>query len=478
MKRKIFLVASLALLLAFVALSTGSAYAQSADGQSWKTAITYYTPSDVGGQMLVSFYAEGSATPIMADPINLAGHQAGTLLVSSVTGLPSGFSGSAVLSAEVPIVAVDVQIAGDAPSYARPLYSGFSPQDANDTFFIPTFLYQKFNNNTTMGIQNIETSQITVQVKAYAAGATNPTYNQAHNIAAQSTVILTGADMSLPAGFTGSVVIDGTGAQGGRVVASAYEAEISGRAAKAFEGVAGGANTVYMPSMLCNTFGSSQTSYYAIQNASLSSAANVTVKYYDVAGNLVATKPTTNIPAGSKISTNPCADGAPSGVNGSAVIEGDGNDSLIAVGKVNGTNGMVTAFVGDAAGSTNSAASYIRWANNSSVEFRSYIAVMNVGNSTANNVKVKYYNANGTLVATHNLPALNQFIKANSNPSSAGALDANGEFGTPQSVAGTGGAIEVESDQPVVVVVRLSKDVSFGSVTRFAEDYNAKNVAP
>jgi hypothetical protein len=61
-------------------------------------------------------------------------------------------------------------------------------------------------------------------VKAYAAGSTNPTYNQAHQIASQSSIILRGDDMSLPAGFTGSVVIDGTQGGGGRIVASAYEA--------------------------------------------------------------------------------------------------------------------------------------------------------------------------------------------------------------------------------------------------------------
>jgi hypothetical protein len=475
MKRKMLIVASFVLMLALIAFSSSSVSAQSAAGQSWKTAITYYTSSDTGGNLQVAFYAEGSSSPVMADPISLAPHQAGTLLVSNVTGLPAGFSGSAVMNADVPIVAVDVQIAGNASEYARPLYTGFAPEDADTTFYIPTFLYQRFNNSTTMGIQNVETSQIQVDVKAYEVGNTTPTYDQTHTIESQSTIILDGADMSLPVGFNGSVVIDGTIAGGGRVVASAYEAEISGRAAKAFEGVAGGSSDVYLASMLCNAFSDNQISFIAVQNASLSNAASVTATFYDTTGAQVGTMPATPIAAGNKISVNPCNEGVPSGTSGSAVFSSTGAP-IIAVGKVNSQTGFVTAFVGEAAGSTKSAASYIRWPANFTTEYRANIAVMNVGAATANDVQVRYYNWLGNLVATHNIGPLGQYIKGNSNPSTASALDANGEFGINNSVSGVGGAVEIISDQPVVVVVRLAKDVSFPGVTRFAEDYSSKSV--
>jgi hypothetical protein len=475
MKRRMLIVASLVLMLALIAFSSSSVSAQSAANQSWRTAITYYTPSATAGNLQIAFYAEGSATPIMADPIALAPHQAGTLLVSNVTGLPAGFSGSAVMNADVPIVAVDVQIAGAAADYARPLYTGFAPEDADTTFYIPTFLYQRFNNSTTMGIQNVESSSIQVAVKAYEVGQTTPTYNQTHTIQSNSTIIMNGADMSLPAGFNGSVVVDGTIAGGGRVVASAYEAEIAGRAAKAFEGVAGGSNSVYLASMLCNAFSDNQISFFAIQNASLSSAASVTATFYNTSGAVVGTMPATNIAAGNKISVNPCNEGVPSGTSGSAVFQSTGAP-IIAMGKVNSQTGFVTAFVGEAAGSTKSAASYIRWPANFAAEYRANIAVMNVGNATANSVQVRYYNWLGNLVATHNIAPLGQFIKGNSNPQTAGALDALGEFGINNGVSGVGGAVEIVSDQPVVVVVRLARNVNFAGVTRFAEDYSSKPV--
>jgi len=53
-------------------------------------------------------------------------------------------------------------------------------------------------------------------------------------------------------------------------------------------------------------------------------------------------------------------------------------------------------------------------------------------------------------------------------------LDTNGDFGVWLNAYG--GAVEITSDQPVVVVVRVAKSVSFGSTTKFAEDYNAVSV--
>jgi hypothetical protein len=233
--------------------------------------------------------------------------------------------------------------------------------------------------------------------------------------------------------------------------------------------------------MLCSAFGGqNQTSFYAIQNASLSTSASVSIDFYNTSGQLIANMPSTPLSAGGKISVNPCNEGVASGTSGSAVIKGASGDSLIAVGKVKSNDGYETAFLGEGAGSTKSAASYIRWAGNSTVDFRSFVAIMNISQTPASNVHVKYYNAAGTLVVDHDLTpgstTLGSFIKTNSNPSSAGALDGNGEFGTPQSSAGTGGAIEITSDQPIVVVVRMARDVTFTGVSRFSEDYNAKPV--
>jgi hypothetical protein len=146
------------------------------------------------------------------------------------------------------------------------------------------------------------------------------------------------------------------------------------------------------------------------------------------------------------------------------------------MGKVKATTGMVTAFVGQAAGSTKVAAPYIRWAADPTAEWRAYVAVMNVGTANATNIVAKYYDGYGNLAGSETLASSANpcppFIKRNTNASTAGALDANGNFGiTPY-----GGAVEIESDQPVVVVVRVSRVVSLGDVTKFAEDYNGVSI--
>ncbi|MEM4723797.1 MAG: hypothetical protein QXP01_02160, partial [Candidatus Hadarchaeum sp.] len=96
---------------------------QSATNQTWTSSITYYTPSEVGGTLQVSYYAS-NGTLYSANPITLSPHKAGTLFIGSVGTVPDAFSGSAVLSADVPVIATYVQFAaGSAGSqYGRIIY--------------------------------------------------------------------------------------------------------------------------------------------------------------------------------------------------------------------------------------------------------------------------------------------------------------------------------------------------------------------
>jgi hypothetical protein len=281
--------------------------------------------------------------------------------------------------------------------------------------------------------------------------------------------------MGLAPGFSGSATVSVAG--GGRVVAAVQETDDAGRGAKAFEGMPAnaGADTIYMASMMCNAFGG-QNSYYAIQNVGNASA-DVEIDFYDRGGNLLDTATGIQIAADDKASEKPC-DYIPDGSVGSAVIRSTNGQPLVAIGKISGGGLTPTAFLGETAGSTSVAAPYIRWANDPASGERANIAIMNVGTGPATQVDVKYYDNQGNLAATHTLQemtgetTLDRFIKANSNPSTSAALDANGNFG----ISPYGGAIEVESDQPVVVVVRVARSVTFGSVTKFAEDYNGSVV--
>ena len=475
MKRKLFLLVAFVFLFGVFAMTTRSAYAQSATNAPWTSSITYYTPSPTGATAVISYYAEGSATAVDVYNVTLSAHGAGSVFIGA-TAVPAGFQGGAVISSSETVVATGVLFAGSGQtgSYGRMLYSGFSESKAAATFFIPTVLYKTFGSTSALGIQNIESTTTVVTLKLYAAGSTTPTSTKVYNIPAQSSQVVSASELSLPVGFSGSATIT---TPGGRVVAVAQETDDAGRGAYAFEGVASGSTTVYMASMLCNAFGG-QNSFYAIQNTG-ASIASVTISFYNTSGTVVATMPATNVGIGGKISVNPCTQGVPAGTSGSAVI--NSSQPVIAIGKVKAPNGLATAFVGESAGTVSSASPYIRWTNNASSEFRAFIAVMNVGTAAATNVTATYYNAAGTpttVTLASNGSPLGQYIKVNTNAFTAGATGTNGEFGTAAAVGGVGGALEITSDQPVVVVVRLTRAVSLGTTTLFGEDYGATNIAP
>jgi hypothetical protein len=465
-------------ILVFVIAFAVPVFAQSADATSWSSAITYYTPSSVPGTLQVSFYAEGSSTPINAAPITLAPHKAGSLQVGTVSGVPSGFKGSAVLSSDVPVIATNVEIASspNQGQYARSIYDGMTANDAASTFYVASALRQTFNTNSQFGVQNIESFDANAVLRFFS-GPTE-VFSATRTIKAQSSIVFKVGDLAgAPATLNGSLVISahktGDPATPARVVASAVERDISGRRAKAFEGVANGGTQIFMASMLCNSGSPAQTSTYAIQNAAGASA-DYSVTFYNTAGAVAGTVPTATLASGAKASINPCGFGVPNGTSGSAVI--NATAPIIAIGKVAASDGTGTAFNGATSGSTTVIAPYIRW-NAPTVDYFTNIAIMNVGSVAATNIQVKYYDGNGTLAATHVVASagtpLGKYIKTNSNPSVAGALT-GGTFG----YSPAGGAVEIVSDQPIVVVVRATRNVSFGSTTKFSEDYNGVPYTP
>jgi hypothetical protein len=475
MQRKVLYVAVALALLAALIVPVLPAAAQSATSQTWTSSITYYTPDAAGGQLWVDYYYEESTQATSFGPINMGGHKAGSLYIGDA-GVPSDFTGgSAVMRATVPVIATYVQyaVSPETGNYGRLLYTGFSSTDAASTFYVPTFLYQNAGFTSLMSVQNVEATTNPVHVKVYAPGSTTASGSKDVSLPPYAATILSPSDLGLAAGFTGSVVIT---ADGGKVVASSQETQDAGRGAYSFEGSAGGAGTIYMASMLCqyNSGGTSSTSYFAIQNTSTSATANVSIQYYNTSGTpLLATPYATTIAAGNKKSIDPCATGAGAGAIGSAVITSTGAN-VIAMGKIVSSTGLRTAFVGASAGATKVAAPYVRWAANPAAGFRSYIAVMNVGSAAASNVVATYYDANGTAVGTHTIATagdpLNQYIKRNTNPSMGAdpATDGNGNFG----MSPFGGAVEITSDQPIVVVVRVQQNVSLGATTVLGEDYN------
>ena len=122
---------------------------------------------------------------------------------------------------------------------------------------------------------------------------------------------------------------------------------------------------------------------------------------------------------------------------------------------------------------------YVRWSETkfaSGQYQRASIAIQNIGNTTVNNIQVKYLNKNGQQVGVHTIASIAPGAKANSNamevPGAAGNIQLS-EFGHPEANpgGGFGGAVIVEgpAGSQLIAVVRIASTTPTGVV---AEDYN------
>jgi hypothetical protein len=233
--------------------------------------------------------------------------------------------------------------------------------------------------------------------------------------------------------------------------------------------VASGAKKFYMPSALCNAWGSNTS--YAVQNTDLTQSTNVTVTYSN------GKTETKAIGAGAKASFIACnASGMPAGFSGSAVVQSTTTD-IIAIGKAYGS-GLSTAFVGASSGGDKMALPYVRWAKDSDYAAgngqRVFLTIQNIGSTdlAAGDVTVKYIKYDGVQDgSTHSLPAIPAGAKTNSNASNAGLA----EFGKYGSTYGGGAIIQAPAGAELAVVARVSTKV--GGSQFASEDYNGM-IAP
>lgn len=448
--------------------------AQYATTTEWHSSITYYTNSTTGGTLNVNYF--DGTTAYTAGPFSLSANSAGSINIGA-TSVPDGFKGSAVISSSVPVYSTYVQFAKTNPTgYSRSFYTGFSLDQAGTKFYLPTVRANGITT-TSIGVQNVESYEITASIKMIPVSGSEVTKTVdiapgAAFVAALDTI----TGITKP--FDGAAVITATkkgdAATQANIVASAQETQDLAYGVYSYEGKKAGSTNIYMASAMCNYMGK-QTSYYAIQNLGTTTA-SVEVDYYS-GGVIEGTTPSQTIAPGAKISVNPCTANKLIGKTGSAVIRSTNAQPLLAIGKVATTDGLITAFTGEASGSLKVVAPYIRWAADNTTDFRAYIAVMNVGPSAATNIQAKYYDATGTLRGSHVIASgskpLNVNSKANTNPSLAGAL-ISGSFGFKVDGGANGGAVEISSDQPIVVVVRLATTpLTVPGVSIFGEDYNA-----
>lgn len=466
------LVLSVVLLL----VTVGLAAAQTGYQTQFSTAITYQNVSSSAAQVTFSFYNEKTATAVVVTR-DLPANAGSSLAVGSLTGseaLPANFLGSAILSANQPVVATLVQIPQPTTGVVknRPLSNGFS--SGSPQVLLATVLKNQFNTSSKFSIQNAADGNVDITVSFYRVGETSAVHSMTEtNIPPGAAKYYdAGAISQLGTSFDGSAVVaavrSGT-STAANIVGSVLELQTNNVGVRAFEGVpnTAAANTVYMATALCGVAGTNTA--YAVQNTSSSSSANVTVTYSN------GSTQQATISAGGKSSFNTCnASGVSSGFSGAATITSTGAP-IVVIGKVGGNN-RYTAFLGETAGSTKLALPYVRWSNtkfDSGQYQRAFIAIQNIGGASVSNVQVKYLNKLGQQVGVHTISSIPAGAKANSNATEAGSTIELTEFGNPEANpgGGFGGSVIVQgpTGSQLIAVVRISSNTTGGVV---AEDYN------
>lgn len=477
----------------------GARYSAKAQARtaSWVVSVTYQNVGTAPTPVNVDFYQEGSTTPISFDPLSGGSLNPGagaSFFIGSVSGVAAGFRGNAVMSASQPLVATVVQFSQQAGFKMRLLSNGFQSSDASSQYLVATTLLNKFSRTTVFSIQNTGSSDVTATVRFYDADAGGVLASSIdHVIPAMSSKYIEMDDPS-DTGFGSRTVFNGSAivtVNTGSIVVSASELYTNRNVAANFEGIplSRVANTIYMATALCQRFG--LDTFYAVQNASLTDSAQITVTYKNLDGSDKAVDGPYSIGPGQKKSINTCAPSSGtnmSGFTGSAVITSVGAPIAV-IGKAQcsvapGTCpadkvDVFTSFLGEAEGASKLAMPFIRWANdtnfnsptNTGGKQRAFIAIQNLEGSTIQ-VNVKYYDKAGNLVATHPL-TISAFSKGNSDPSTAGALGKfgmnAGEFGyyTDGSFGGSA-VVEAGAGNPTAKFIAIVRVQHPGA----GEDYN------
>lgn len=487
---------TLSLLLAFTASSTFAA--TPARSAKWVVSVTYQNLGTKATAIQVLFYPEGSSSAVTYDPLSggtLAAGAGESFFVGNVSGLSGGFQGNAVMSASEPLAATVVQFSQEAGYKMRLLFNGFSNTSVSNQYLVATALFNKFARTTVFSIQNTESTDIKATVNLYDAdNAGALASSKEFNIPANSSKYIEMDDandtgLTGKTTFNGSAIVVAKTAAGANanIVASAGEYYTDRAVATSFEGLplSATANTLYMATALCQRF--NLDTFYAVQNASLTDKATITVSYKNLDGTTKATDGPYEIGPGQKRSIVTCSPSdktAMAGFTGAAVITSQGAP-IAAIGKAQGsaptppaaTADVLTAFLGAKEGSSKIALPFVRWASDARFaastggQQRTFIAIQNLEGSEVK-VNVKYYDSAGGLVATQPL-TLAANSKGNSDANAAGALGKNGmnadEFGYyPGNKFGGAVIVEADAANPTAKLIAIARVQHPGA----GEDYN------
>lgn len=393
----------------------------------WSSTIYVSNPNDATATADMTFYyLEGGAVKELKSSQSLAAYGSAAIDVASVSGMSSTFQGSAIVSSDKTLaVQVGLKVSKDVD---RMIYTGYT-QGANQVS-APAIACRAFDQDSDLVVMNVGSADANVSIKYLGTSGTVSEKTTSHTIKPNSSTYL---DVCTELGldpntgdhkWLGSATITGGGSD--QLVAVVFQPYMVSPKAVAYETLAGaGSQSVYFPSALQGSFGVRFTTFYAIQNVG-SSATEVT---FDVQPSLGSPKKVTLQPGG-KVSLQPKDAGAPEtgSFNAAAVATAGSGGQIAGITNIgaDGTKtpagcaagaGQTTAFLNPSSGAATIAIPWIEF--KAAPDWKSFIAVQNIGSAASGNVTVKYYDANGTAVATADLATIDAGSKKNTDVNKA-----------------------------------------------------------
>lgn len=437
----------------------------------WVSSVQIMNLGNSTADIIVEYYREdGTRIDAATRSYTITVGSSLNIYQPNVPGLPDGFKGSAVVSANQPIAAIGSEQATYADgSIGNSQYSGFGAEAVGTKFYLPN-VNKKFGGSqwsSRITIQNVTASPVTATVTFYNDNGTIRDTDAVNLPGNGSTTLTQINDSELPDGWLGAAVVEATGNIA--VIVDVMSAD--GRL-ETYNGFISGATTMYLPTLLIGFGANRWNTSFQVFNVGTATAV-VTMTYYTSGIATPAKVVTATLPPYQSINRyQPAVDsdlGAP--WIGSVVIES--TQPIVAVGsQSSGAPGkrLASIYNGVATGATQVVLpTILRYFGGSN--FVTSFQIMNVGSEPAS-VTVEYFApGNPTPIMTvrydgtpGNEPKIARYTSVNRYQGNDVALG-----------SGWQGSVRVTSDQPVVV---LGSQNGLNRTGDAAGQYNGIVVAP
>ncbi len=208
---------------------------------SYTSGIQIQNLSSTTANATVTYYNQ-DGSQAASQSFQIPGNQSYVVFGNTMQA-PAGFSGSAVVSADQPIVA-NVNLLGSNPTTGES-YDGLNNPTTSE--FLPLFQQGNSGYNSSLYIQNASSSQNSVSVQFNSGGSTVST--KSFTLPANGSVTVDSSNDGISGRFIGSAVITGS-----QPIAAALN-QTNGSILFSSTGNPTGSSTIYAPLIMTNNSG-------------------------------------------------------------------------------------------------------------------------------------------------------------------------------------------------------------------------------